>query len=164
MQRFNSTALCQGWNPKVVAHMYQKFVLKNDGSNTSMIRGPDEMDRAVQTFAVAPGDGGLIVIPSPLVTVHRELIVRLGPVSFAGYIPFGFFVTAGGLMSFGIELADAYRRAATYVDRILRGAKPTDLPVQEVDKFQLVINLKTAKTLGLTMPPTLLAIADEVIE
>lgn len=67
-------------------------------------------------------------------------------------------------MSFGIELADAYRRAATYAHRILRGAKPADLPVQSVDKFQLVVNLRTAKTLGLTMPPTLLAIADEVVE
>ena len=123
------------------------------------------MERAVQTFAVAPGDGGLIVIPSPLVTVHRELIVTLAAqYHLPAIYPFGFFVTAGGLMSFGIELADAYRRAATYAHRILRGAKLADLPVQSVDKFQLVVNLRTAKTLGLTMPPTLLAIADEVVE
>jgi len=134
-------------------------------ASPAVVRGPDEMERAVHTFAVAPGDGGLIVIPNPLVTVHRELIVRLAAqYHLPAIYPFGFFVTAGGLMSFGIELADSYRRAATYVDRILRGAKPTDLPVQAVDKFQLVINLKTAKTLGLTMPPTLLAIADEVVE
>ena len=134
-------------------------------ASPAVVQGPDEMERAFHTFAVAPGDGGLIVIPSALVAVHRELIVRLAAqYHLPAIYPFGFFATAGGLMSFGIELADAYRRAATYVDRILRGAKPTDLPVQAVDKFQLVINLKTAKTLGLTMPPTLLAIADEVVE
>jgi putative ABC transport system substrate-binding protein len=128
------------------------------------VRASDEIRRAVHTFAVEHKDGGLIIIPSPAVT-NRELIIGLAAqYRLPAMCPFSFFVTAGGLMSFGIELTDSYRRAATYVDRILRGAKPADLPVQAVDKYHLVINLRTAKTLGLTMPPALIAIADEVVE
>jgi putative ABC transport system substrate-binding protein len=129
------------------------------------VRGSDEIRRAVHTFAVERGDGGLIIIPSSLVVTNRELIIGLAAqYRLPAMYPFGFFVTAGGLMSFGVELTDSYRRAATYLDRILRGAKPADLPVQAVDKYHLVINLRTAKTLALTMPPALIAIADEVVE
>jgi ABC-type uncharacterized transport system substrate-binding protein len=109
--------------------------------------------------------GGLLVLPSPLSNVHRDDIVALA----ARYrLPAVYwlrsFVTAGGLMSYGIDLADPFRRSADYVDRILKGAKPSDLPVQNPTKFELVINSKTAKALGVTVGPSLLAAADEVIE
>lgn len=131
----------------------------------AVVRGSDEIQRAVHTFAVEDRYGGLIVIPSPLLTVNRELIIRLAAqYHLPAIYPFGFYVTAGGLMSFGVDIAESVRRAATYVDRILRGAKPADLPVQAVDKYHLIINLRTANTLGLTMPPALIAMADEVVE
>jgi putative ABC transport system substrate-binding protein len=109
--------------------------------------------------------GGLLVLPNLFTTVHRDAIVALAsrhrlPAVYA----FRYFTMIGGLMSYGIDQPDLYRRAAGYVDRILKGAKPGDLPVQRPTKFELVINLKTAKALGLEISPTLLAIADEVIE
>jgi putative tryptophan/tyrosine transport system substrate-binding protein len=123
-----------------------------------------EIERAVAVFARS-ANGGLIVPGSNLVTLHRDLIITLAVRHKLPAVYYErFFVAAGGLVSYGPEFVDQYRRAAGYVDRILKGEKPADLPVQQPTKYALVINLKTAKALGLTVPPTLLARADEVIE
>jgi putative tryptophan/tyrosine transport system substrate-binding protein len=127
-------------------------------------RGADVIDRAVSLFAREP-NGGMIVLANPLTTVHRELIVRLAArAKLPTVYPYRFYVASGGLISYGIDNADLWRRSASYVDRILKGEKPSDLPVQEPTKYELVINLNTAKSLGLTVPPALLARADEIIE
>ena len=128
------------------------------------VRDASEIERAVAAFARS-ANGGLIVTGSASATVHRDLIITLAarhklPAVYSDRS----FVTAGGLISYGPDLVDQYRRAAGYVDRILKGEKPADLPVQAPTKYELVINLKTAKALGLDVPPTLLARADEVIE
>jgi putative tryptophan/tyrosine transport system substrate-binding protein len=108
---------------------------------------------------------GLVVLPGPLTLAHRRQIIELAARSrLPAVYPYRYYVTDGGLMSYGVDTADAYRRAATYVDRILKGEKPADLPIERATKFELVINLQTAKTLGLQVPPTLLEDADEVIE
>ena len=110
-------------------------------------------------------NGGLIVTASPLAGVHRNLIATLAARhKLPAVYPARFYATAGGLISYGPDLVDQFRRAAGYVDRILKGEKPADLPVQAPTKYELVINLKTAKALGLAVPQTLLASADEVIE
>jgi len=129
------------------------------------IRDAGEVERGIATFARAP-NGGLIVTASPAATRHRDLIVTLAARHKlpAVYYDSFFVVRAGGLISYGPDWVDQFRRAAVYVDRILKGEKPSDLPVQAPTKYELVINLKTAKALGLTVPPTLLARADEVIE
>jgi putative ABC transport system substrate-binding protein len=128
------------------------------------VRDADEIERAVTAFA-RTANGGLIVTGSALATVHRELIITLAARYKLPAIYFlRFFVTAGGLISYGPDQIDPHRRAAGYVDRILKGEKPGDLPVQAPTKYELVINLKTAKDLGLTIPPAVLARADEVIE
>jgi putative tryptophan/tyrosine transport system substrate-binding protein len=128
------------------------------------VRDKSEIERALATF-VRRGNGGLIVTASPLATTHRDLIIELaGRQRLPAVYPFRYYVNGGGLMSYGPDQNDQFRRAATYVDRILRGEKPADLPVQAPVKYELVINLKTAKALGLEVPPTLLARADEVIE
>jgi putative tryptophan/tyrosine transport system substrate-binding protein len=128
------------------------------------VRDAGEIERAVAAFARA-SNGGLIVTAGPLSYVHRDLIVTLAAQHKLPAIYFErSFVTVGGLTSYGPDVVDQYRRAAGYVDRILKGEKPADLPVQAPTKYELVINLKTAKTLGLDVPPTLLARADEVIE
>jgi putative ABC transport system substrate-binding protein len=128
------------------------------------VRNPGEIERAIDAFA-RQSSGGLIVLPSGPTIVHRELIIALAARHrMPAVYTFRHFVMDGGLMSYGIDLADQYRQAALYVHRILRGDKPGDLPVQLPTKFQLVINLKTAKALDLSVPPTLLARADEVIE
>jgi putative ABC transport system substrate-binding protein len=128
------------------------------------VRGVADIERAVDAFAREPR-GGLLMVPEFTASMHRELIFRLAArYRLPAVYPFRFFVVDGGLASYGPDQVDQYRRAAGYADRILRGAKPSDLPVQAPTKFDLVINLKTAKALGLDMPPTLIARADEVIE
>ena len=124
----------------------------------------EEIERAISTFARAP-NGGLIVVVSGASLLHRELLIRLAAQHRLPTVyPYRIFVTDGGLTTYGADIAGQYRRAAGYVDRILRGEKPGDLPVQAPTKYDLVINLKTAKALRLDVPPTLLARADEVIE
>ena len=128
------------------------------------VRDPEEIERGITAFARG-ADGGLIVLSSGLAIRNRKLVVALAERhKLPAVYPFRFFVTGGGLTSYGPDLVDGYRRAAGYVDRILKGEKPADLPVQAPTKYELVINLKAAKALGLTVPPTLLARADEVIE
>ena len=127
-------------------------------------RDAGEIERVVATFARAP-NGGLIVTGSPLTAVHRELIIALArrhelPVAY----PRRLFADNGGLVSYGPDFLDQYRQAAGYVDRILEVEKPADLPVQAPTMYEMAINLKTAKAFGLTMPPSLLAIADAVVE
>jgi putative ABC transport system substrate-binding protein len=123
-----------------------------------------EIERAVTAFARS-GDGGLIVTTSAAVLAHRNLIIALAARNNLPAVYYArFYVTSGGLTSYGPDYRDQYRRAAAYVDRILKGEKPGDLPVQAPTKYELVINLKTAKALGLDVPATLLARADEVIE
>jgi putative ABC transport system substrate-binding protein len=128
------------------------------------VREPDEIERAVTTFAKS-SNGGLIVTGSPLAQLHRGLIISLAVRHKLPAVYFErFFVADGGLISYGPDFVDQYRRAAGYVDRILKGEKPADLPVQAPTKYDLVINLKTAKAMGLEIPSTLVARADEVIE
>ena len=124
----------------------------------------DDLEPAVKSFTRDP-NGGFVVLSDVFNVVNRKLIIgltaqyRLPAIYF-----FRFFVTDGGLVSYGVDRGDSFRRAAAYVDRVLRGAKPADLPVEGPTKFELVVNLRTAKALGLEVPPTLLARADEVIE
>ncbi len=128
------------------------------------IRDVPEIERALAAFAHA-SNGSLIVTPSGFANVNRDLIITLAARHRLPAVYFGrYFVNSGGLISYGNDIVDQYRRAAGYVDRILRGEKPADLPVQAPTKYELVINLKTAKALGLDVPPSLLARADEVIE
>ena len=128
------------------------------------VRDAPEIERAVTAFAGIE-NGGLVVTASPSGTVHRELIIALAARHKLPAVYWQrFYKASGGLMSYGPDLLDQYRRAAGYVDRILKGEKPADLPVQAPTKYELVINLKTAKALGLTVPPSLLARADEIIE
>jgi len=128
------------------------------------VRDPAEIERTIDAFARDP-NGGMVVTASGLAIVHRKLIIALAarhrlPAVYAQR----FFVTEGGLISYGHDTIDPYRRAASYVDRILKGEKPADMPVQAPTKFELLINLKTAKAMGLAIPPAVLARADQVIE
>ena len=127
------------------------------------VRGPNEFASAFSSMTGAH-DGGLIVLIDPLTWIHRKLIVDLAARSrLPTMFFFREFVEAGGLMSYGPKTLELWRRAATYVDKILKGAKPADLPVEQPTKFELVINLKTAKAFGLTIPQSVLVRADEVI-
>jgi putative tryptophan/tyrosine transport system substrate-binding protein len=128
------------------------------------VRDAGEIERGVAGFARTP-NGGVIVTGSPLTAVHRDLIIALAARHrLPAVYGFRFFASAGGLISYGPDIVDQYRRAAGYVDRILKGEKPGDLPVQAPTKYELVINLKTAKALGLEIPSSVLARANEVIE
>jgi ABC-type uncharacterized transport system substrate-binding protein len=128
------------------------------------VRGASELERALVSFARLP-NSGLVVAGSTNVAAHRNLIINFAVRHKVPAVYFDrYFVTDGGLLSYGPNLLDNYPRAAEYVDRILKGEKPADLPVQAPTKYELVINLKTAKALGIDVPPTLLARADEVIE
>jgi putative ABC transport system substrate-binding protein len=128
------------------------------------LRDESELERSIASFAREP-NGGLIVTSSSLAAVHRQTIITLAArYRLPAVYNYRYFTTSGGLISYGSDPIDQYRRAAGYVDRILRGEKPADLPVQAPTKYELAINLKAAKTLGLTVPPSLLARADAVIE
>ena len=128
------------------------------------VRDAGEIERVITAFARS-SNGGLIVTASPLATLHRDLIVALAARhKLCAVYNLRLFVTAGGLISYGSDVPDLLRRAAGYVDRILKGEKPADLPVQAPTKFEMVVNIKTARALGITVPPSLLARADEVIE
>jgi putative ABC transport system substrate-binding protein len=133
--------------------------------NPVNMRDPGEIERAVAAFARAPNGGLIVTASGPAAQLHRDLIVMLAA---RHKLPAAYFernfVAAGGLVSYGPDYIDQFRRAAGYVDRILKGEKPADLPVQAPTKYELVINLKAAKALGLSVPPSLLARADEVIE
>jgi putative ABC transport system substrate-binding protein len=128
------------------------------------MRDAGEIERAVAAFARLP-NSGLIIAGAPSLVVHRNLIITLAARhQLPAVYPFPYFARIGGLISYGADSIDPYRRAAGYVDRILKGEKPADLPVQAPTKYDLIINLKTAKTLGLEIPASVLARADEVIE
>jgi putative ABC transport system substrate-binding protein len=133
-------------------------------ANPVNMRDTNEIERAVAAFARSP-NGGLIVPGSAAATLHRDLIIALAARHKLPAVYYErFFATAGGLISYGPDQIDQFRRAAGYIDRILKGEKPGDLPVQAPTKYELVINLKTARALGLVVPPGVLASADEVIE
>jgi putative tryptophan/tyrosine transport system substrate-binding protein len=157
-------------NPKVIAYEY--FVRASKAAADSLalqlvaspIENAADIERAIASFARAP-DGGLLLTPDSTTLTHRDLVIALAARHrLPAVYPFRVFVTAGGLMAYGTEQADIFRQAASYVDRILRGDKPADLPVQAPTRFETSVNLGTAKALGLTVPPGLLVAADEVIE
>ena len=128
------------------------------------LRDAGEIERAITVFAGSP-NGGLILTTSGLAVAHHELIIALAAKYKLPAVYYRrYFVASGGLISYGYDVLQQYRGMAGYVDRILKGEKPADLPVQAPNKYELVINLKTARALGLTVPPSLLARADEVIE
>jgi ABC-type uncharacterized transport system substrate-binding protein len=157
-------------NPTEMAGIGQfaiiQSVARSVGVDVSVInlRDAGEIEQAVTAFARS-SNGGLVVVASALATVQRALLIELAARHRLPTVYFErTFVAGGGLISYGADLAEGYRRAAGYVDRILKGEKPADLPVQAPTKYELAINLKTAKTLGLTIPPAVLARADTIIE
>jgi putative ABC transport system substrate-binding protein len=139
-------------------------LLKMEVSPLDSRRDDVEIERAIAAFARLP-NGGLILVPNASVSVRRDLIVRLAAQHrLPAIYPFRYMVTGGGLISYGPDVVDQCRQAATYVDRILKGEKPADLPVQAPTRYEIVVNVKTAKALGLDVPATVLVRADEVIE
>jgi len=130
----------------------------------AVVRGGADIERSIDTFAAEP-NGALLVMPDGTARTNREIIIRLAArYRLPAIYPYRYFATDGGLMVYGVDLIDQYQRAALYVDRILRGEKVSDLPVQFPTRFDLIVNLKTAKALGLTLPQSILLSADEVIE
>jgi putative ABC transport system substrate-binding protein len=158
------------WDPTLPAGIGQFAIIQSVASSLGVevipinTRSTSEIERGLAAFA-SSGNGGMVVTATTTTFFHRKLIATL---STRHKLPAVYstrdFVTMGGLISYGADFIDQYRRAAEYVDRILRGEKPADLPVQAPTKYELLINVKTAKELGITVPPTLLARADEVIE
>lgn len=128
------------------------------------IRNTSDVDPAIDAFAAPPNVGLVAAAEVGAVTNRISIINAAGRYRMPAVYPFRFFATDGGLAAYGVSLVDQYYRAASYVDRVLRGANPAELPVQAPDKFELVLNLKTARALGIDIPPTLLARADDVIE
>ena len=157
-------------DPAITAGIGQFSVIQSVASSVGVdvspinLRDAGEIERAVTAFARS-SNGGLIVTTSALSLRHRKLIIALAERHKLPTVYYRrLYVTDGGLISYGYDIVDQFRRAAVYVDRILKGEKPADLPVQAPTKYELVINLKTAQALGIEVPPTLLARADEVIE
>jgi putative ABC transport system substrate-binding protein len=157
-------------SPFSPAGIGQWAVIQAAASSTGMEVSPvgigdaGEIERGITAFASSP-NSGLIVVVSASTTKQRQLIIELAARHrLPAVYPYRYYVAGGGLISYGVNLDSLYRQAASYVDRILKGEKPADLPVQAPTKYELVINLKTAKALGLEVPPSLLARADEVIE
>jgi putative tryptophan/tyrosine transport system substrate-binding protein len=159
------------YNPKTAP--YAGSLLRSIGSaapsfavepTDTPVANAAEIERAIDSFAQT-SNSGLLVLPDSTTLLHRDLIIaRAAHHRLPAIYPFRYFAINGGLVSYGTDAADTHRQAVSYVDRILRGTKPEDLPVQAPIKFELIVNLKTAKALGLEVPPTLLARADEVIE
>jgi putative tryptophan/tyrosine transport system substrate-binding protein len=164
---FRPVGIREGTNPAGIGQFAAiQSVAPSHGVQVSsvVVRDGSEIERAVGTLAGSP-NSGLIVTASGLRDSDGHLIVTLAArYRLPAVYPFAFFVTDGGLISYGPSSTDQYRRAAQYVDRILKGAKPSELPVQAPNKYELVVNLKTAKALGLDLPAPVLARADEVIE
>jgi putative ABC transport system substrate-binding protein len=166
----NVTRVAVLWDPTVASGIGQFAVIQSVAPSLGVdvrpinVSNTSETERAIAVFASQP-NGGLIVTGSALTISHRELINTLAAKhKLPAVVPNRVYMTGGALISYGVDFIDQHRRAAGYVDRILKGEKPADLPVQAPTKYELVINLKAAKALGLTVPPTLLARADEVIE
>jgi putative ABC transport system substrate-binding protein len=157
-------------NPIVTSRSGQVSAIQDKAASLRMglsrfsVRDADEIDRAVTAFARAP-QGGLIITGAPSLTIYRDLMVALAARhGLPAVYPYRLYVAGGGLVSYGPDVIVPFRRAAGYVDRILKGEKPADLPVQTPAKYELVINLKTARTLALELPPALRRRADELIE
>jgi len=165
----NITRVAYLFNPDTAPLFYARAVetaapMSSVKPFAAAVHNADEMERVIEQFARA-SDGALLVLPDLFTATNRRSIVALAARHrLPAVYPFRYFVASGGLMSYGIELLETYRQAAAYVDRILKGEKPADLPVQQPTKYETVVNLKTAKALGLSVPPTVLARADEVIE
>ena len=131
---------------------------------TAFVRSSEEIESSITLAAQQPGSG-MVALPDSFFVVNRSRFIDLAArYRLPSIYPFRIFASSGGLLYYGLDFLEIYRQAATYADRILRGAKPADLPVQAPNKFEMVVNLKTARALGLTVPPTLLATADEVVD
>jgi putative tryptophan/tyrosine transport system substrate-binding protein len=165
----NITRVAYLFNPDTAPLFYARAVetaapLLSVKPFDAAVHNADEMERVIEQFA-RESDSALLVLPDLFTATNRQSIIALAARhGLPAVYPFRYFVASGGLMSYGIEMLETYRQAASYVDRILKGERPSDLPVRRPTKFEFVINLKTAKALGLDVPPTVLARADEVIE